>query len=277
MPSSPWSTCISISPSENFVAVGFDNSTVRFFNLTKSEEPREDRLHRGLHTDCRLCPPVETLSFSNDGHVLLASTRHGKTGHIQIYSWRFPFLDFGELANCRYRVPLHESEDNGVTSAIYRTGVGGEENLICLTTWTQSGTPVLMQPCDGLTSELKTETSSHQGKLGSRIQCAAFSPSGRELAMVNAKGHLYVCSNLNSSPMEVKRIATSRELTIKSDWFAMGFMAFSAEEDGIVMAWADSGKGVGFVKKVPVKFRVSLPTFLSHILFSILVVVGTIY
>jgi hypothetical protein len=43
--------------------------------------------------------------------VLLASTRSPRTGMIQIYSWRFPFLDFQELSPCRYHVPLHESED----------------------------------------------------------------------------------------------------------------------------------------------------------------------
>jgi WD40 repeat protein len=254
MPSSPWCSSITICPKENQVVVGFDNSIVRFFKTTKSEEPREDRLHSRFHKDCKSCPAVDTLSFSNDGLVLLASTR--TRGTIQVYSWRFPFVNFQELAPCRYHVPLHESEDNGTSSAIFRSGMANEENLICITTWTQSGIPMLIQPHDGHRTEIRIEASTHQGKLGSRIQCAAFSPTGRELAMVNDKGHLYIISNLNSNPLEVKRLATSKELTTKSDWFAMEFMSLP-DEEAIVLAWADSSKGVGYVKKIPVKYSVS--------------------
>merc|ERR1719262_2169375 len=148
---------------------------------------------------------------------------------IQIYTWRFPFEETQELATCRYQVPLHESEDNGVSSAIFRSGVGGEENLIFISTWTQSGVPVLVQPQGGHRSEIRSDSSTHQGKLGNRIQCAAFSPTGGELAIVNDKGHLYHISNLNASPMEVKRIATSKELTTRSDAFAMTFMKLPDE------------------------------------------------
>ena len=254
MPSSPWCSSITICPKENQVVVGFDNSIVRFFKTTSSQEPREDRIHNRFHKDCKNCPAVDTLSFSNDGLVLLASTR--TRGTIQIYSWRFPFVEFQELASCRYHVPLHESEDNGTSSAIFRSGTENEENLVCITTWTQSGTPVIIQPNDGHRSEIRTETSSHQGRLGNRIQSAAFSPTGRELAMVNDKGHLYIIANLNSSPLEVRRIATSKELTIKSDWFAMQFMSLP-DEEVIVLAWADSSKAMGAIKKIPVKYSVS--------------------
>jgi WD40 repeat protein len=255
MPSSPWCSSITICPKENLVAVGFDNATIRFFKTTSSSEgPREDHLHSRFHKDCKSCPAVDTLSFSSDGLVLLASTR--TRGTIQVYSWRFPFVDFQELAPCRYHVPLHESEDNGTSSAIFRSGTGNEENLVCISTWTQSGIPMLIQPHDGHRTEIKTEASTHHGKLGSRIQCAAFSPTGRELAMVNDKGHLYIISNLNSNPLEVKRIATSKELTTKSDWFAMSFMSLP-DEEAIVLAWADSSKGIGYIKKIPVKYNVS--------------------
>jgi len=100
-------------------------------------------------------------------------------------------LDFQELLSCRYHVPLHESEDIRVSSAIFKFGPRGDENSICITTWTQSGVPILVQPEEGHKSDIKTEISGRQGRLGSRIQCAAFSPSGRELAMVNNNGHLF--------------------------------------------------------------------------------------
>ncbi|KAI9046854.1 hypothetical protein LZ554_008933 [Drepanopeziza brunnea f. sp. 'monogermtubi'] len=253
MPSSPWCHSICMDPKENHVVLGFDNSTVRFFSTARSEEPREERLHIRNHRDCRQCPPIDTLSFSNDGLVLLASTRGPKNGIIQIYSWRFPFEESQELTTCRYHVPLHESEDNGVSSAIFRSGVGGEENLVCISTWTQSGVPVLVQPQGGHRSEIRTDSSAHQGKLGSRIQCATFSPTGSELAMINDKGHLYHISHLNANPMEVKRISTSKELTTKSSFFAMTFMRLP-DEEAVVMAWADSGKSMGYVKKVPVRY-----------------------
>lgn len=258
MPSSPWCHSICIDPKENYVAVGFDNAIVRFFKTGRSEEPREERLHSRYanHKECKNCPPVNTISFSNDGLNLLASTRSAKNGMIQIYAWRFPFDDFAELASCRYHVPLHESEDNGISSAIFRTGQVGEENLVCMTTWTQSGIPILVQPQDGHRCEIKTETSGHQGKLGSRIQCAAFSPTGRDLAMVNHLGHLYHISSLSSSPLDVRRIATSREITAKSNCFAMAFMPMS-DEMFIVLAWADASKETGYIKKIPIKITVS--------------------
>jgi WD40 repeat protein len=255
MSSSPWCKSISICPKENYVVVGFENSTVRFFKTTNSENPREDRLHPH-HEDCRDCPPVDSLSFSNDGLVLLAGTRSPKSGTIQVYAWRFPFVNFIELSTCRYRVPLHESEDNGISSTIFRSGPGNEENLICISTWTQSGVPMLIQPEYNHRSEVRTELSSRQGRLGSRIQCAAFSPSGKELAMVNEKGHLYQISNLNSNPMDIRRIATSKELTAKSDSFAMAFMSLS-DEEVIILAWVDTAKSVGYVKKIPMRFDVS--------------------
>ncbi|KAH8591066.1 hypothetical protein B0O99DRAFT_520251 [Bisporella sp. PMI_857] len=259
MSTSPWCKSIAICPKENYVVVGFENSLVRFFKTTNSEPEREEQLHHH-HEDCRDCPPVDTLSFSNDGLVLLAGTRSPKNGVIQIYESRFPFSGpaFQELSTCRYRVALHESEDNGITSAIFRTGSGSgtEENLICITTWTQSGTPILIQPKDNHRSEIRTQVSARQGTLGSRIQCAAFSPSGRELAMVNEKGHLYQISSLNSNPMDVRRIATSKELTAKSESFAMAYMSLT-DEEALILAWVDSSKSMGYVKKIPLKFDVS--------------------
>lgn len=262
MPSSPWCRSITVCPMENYVVVGFENSIVRFYKTTNSERPREDRLHSRYHAECKECPSVDTLSFSSDGLVLLASTRSSRNGIIQVYSWRFPFLSFQDLSCCRYHVPLHESEDNGVSSAIFRSGPGGGEDLICITTWTQSGVPLLVQPDDGHRSNIRTEISSRQGRLGTRIQCAAFSQSGRELAMVNDKGHLYRISSLNSNPMDVRRIATSKELTAKSDSFAMAFMTLP-DEEAIILAWADSSKATGFVKKIPMPLNVSATCLLS--------------
>lgn len=235
---------------ENFVVIGFENSVVRFFRTTNPEQPREDRLHSRVHRECKNCPSVETLSFSNDGLVLLASIRGTKSGTIQVYAWPFPFLAFHEVTSCRYHVPFHESEDNGITSAIFRSGPGGSDNLICITTWTQPGIPLLIQPDEGHRSEIKSDISS-KSKLGSRIQCASFSPLGSEIAMVNDKGHVYKLSSLNSSPIEIKRVATTKELTSRSESFAMSFMSLP-DEDAIVVAWVDGPRGVGFVKKIPV-------------------------
>lgn len=169
---------------------------------------------------------------------------------IQVYAWKFPFLTFQEIPSCRYTVPLHESEDNGISSVIFRPGKDGEDNLICITTWTQSGTPVLIQAQDGHKSDIRTDPSGRQNKLGNRIQCAAFSPSGKELAMVNDKGNLYHASHLNASVMEVRKVATSRELTARSESFAMAYMTLSDEEN-IVLAWADASKATAWVKKIP--------------------------
>lgn len=74
--------------------------------------------------------------------------------------------------------------------------------------------------------------------------------------MVNEKGHLYQISNLNSNPMDVRRIATSKELTAKSESFAMTFMTL-ADEVVIILAWADSSKSMGYIKKIPMRFDVS--------------------
>jgi hypothetical protein len=256
MPSSQWCRSIAIDRNENYVVVGFDNATVRFFKTTQMEAPRTDRLHGLIHTECKNCPSVDTLSFSSDGLALLASTRSPKTGVIQLYMWSFPFLSCQELTSCRYPVPLHESEDNGVSGAIIRSGGDGEDDVICITTWTQSGTPVLVQPQSGHRTPIKSEASPRQGRLGSRIQCAAFSPSGRDIAMVNDKGHLYQISH-NANPMEIRRIATSKELTVKTSAFDMGFMNINDEEH-LVLVWFDVIKATGWIKKVSVASRVCL-------------------
>jgi hypothetical protein len=257
VPSSLWCHSIAICPTEKYVAVGFDHATVRFFETSRLEEPKEDRLHARLHPTCgSRCPPVDTLSFSSDGSTLTASTRNAKNGLVQVYLWRFPFNASIELISCRYHVPVLESEDNGVTSAHFRSGVGHEDDVVCITTWTQSGIPILVQPQNGHRTEIRTHSVSHQGKADTRIQCTAFSPSGRELALVNEKGYLYYVSSLNSSPLDIKRIATSKELTARSYGFAITFMALP-EGDAIVMAWAEPAKAVGYVKKIPITFRVS--------------------
>jgi hypothetical protein len=51
--------------------------------------------------------------------------------------------------------------------------------------------------------------------------------------------------------MDVKRLATSKELTAKSDSFAMTYMTLP-DEEAIILAWADSSRASGFVKKIPV-------------------------
>ncbi|KLJ11601.1 hypothetical protein EMPG_13224 [Blastomyces silverae] len=252
MSSALWCKCITVCPMENYVVVGFENSIVRFFKTTDSEPPREERLHGLFHRSCTNCT-LDTLSFSRDGLVLLASTRNPK-GVIQVFQWKFPFVVFHELPACRYYVPLHESEDNGVSAAVFRASRRGDE-LVCITTWTQSGVPILAHPQEGNKTEVKADHAGRHGKLGNRIQCAAFSPSGSELAMVNDRGYLYQISNLDSSPMDVKRLATSRELTAKSDSFAMSYMA-TTDEDAIIMAWVDATIGVAYVKRVPVAAQV---------------------
>ncbi|KAF7855442.1 hypothetical protein EAF04_010184 [Stromatinia cepivora] len=251
LPPNLWASSIAISPNETTVAVGFTNATVYFFKTTQSAEPREDRLHSRIHNECEDCPEVETLAYSDDGMHLLASTRSAKSGAIQIYFWMTPMQASQELVSCRYHVPLHESEDRGLSSAIFRSRTGIEEVLVCITTWTQSGVPVLVHPKTGQKTDIRTAPN-RSGKLGSRIQCASFSPSGKELAMVNEKGHLYLISALNSSPLDIRKIAVSRELTIKSDSFAMAFMSLPDEEAAIVMAWIDPSKAEkGMIRKIP--------------------------
>jgi hypothetical protein len=51
--------------------------------------------------------------------------------------------------------------------------------------------------------------------------------------------------------MDVNIMANSKELTAKSDCFAMAYMALP-DEEAIVMAWSDSSRAVGYVKKIPV-------------------------
>ncbi|KAK4653130.1 LOW QUALITY PROTEIN: hypothetical protein QC762_505330 [Podospora pseudocomata] len=197
-----------------------------------------------------------TVAFFQDGFTLLASTRSSKTGLMQIFSWRFPFHEFQELAACRYLIPLHESEDNGLSAAIFRPGSDGEETLVCITTWTQFGTPILIQPQDGHRSEIKVDGSGKFTKLGTRIQCAAFSPSGRELVIINDRGYVFQVSNLNSSPIDTRRVANSKELTAKSELFAMSFVTI-ADEENVLVAWVDSARATGWIKKIPMTGRVS--------------------
>lgn len=249
-------TCMSISPKDDYVVLGFEESAIRFFRTIPSDPPPEVR----LHTRNQRTYKVETLSFSNDGDVLLGSTRSDKDGMIYIFYWPEPFSSFHELRSCQYEVPMHESEDNGVSSAIFRPGRTAAENLICITTWTQSGYPLLIQLEGGNRSEIKPDMSTRQGKLGTRIHSASFSPLGRTLALVNDKGQLYKISNLDSNPMEVRRIATSKEITKKSDPFAMAFMTL-ADDEAIVLAWTDFSKGIGYVKKIPMAVSVSISLF----------------
>jgi hypothetical protein len=118
-------------------------------------------------------------------------------------------------------------------------------------------------------SYIKAGTFKGNDKLGNRIQCAAFSPSGTELMMVNDKGHLYQICNLNSNPMSVKRIATSKELTGNSESFSMAFMALP-DEEAIVLAWADPSKSTGFIKKIPIMSQVGISLFWSFFIYQVL-------
>ncbi|GFF60150.1 hypothetical protein IFM51744_10193 [Aspergillus udagawae] len=250
----PWCTSMTLSPSGSFVAVGFDRSTVGLFNPSEWQQPRLHRVHARYHQDCKDCPPIATVFFSLDGLVLVCSTRSDRNGMIQVYLSHFPFSDFQEVLPCRYRVPLHESEDNGISSVLFQPGMGGKEDIICITTWTQSGVPILVHPNGGHRTEIRGQSSAssnHKGKLGNRIQAAAFSPSGSELVLVNDQGHVYRVSNLGSIPIEVRRVATSKEFTTKTESFALAYV-HQTDEDSILLCWSDSSKGAGYVKKIPV-------------------------
>ncbi|GFG11912.1 hypothetical protein IFM61392_07142 [Aspergillus lentulus] len=250
----PWCTSMTVSPSGSFVAVGFDKSTVGLFAPSEWQQPRLHRVHTRYHQDCKDCPPIATVSFSLDGLVLVCSTRSERNGMIQVFLSHFPFSDFQEVLPCRYRVPLHESEDNGISSVLFQPGMGGKEDIICITTWTQSGVPILVHPNGGHRTEIRVQSSAssnHKGKLGNRIQAAAFSPSGNELVLANDKGHVYRVSNLGSIPIEVRRVATSKELTTKSESFALTYV-HQTDEDLILLSWSDSSKGIGYVKKIPI-------------------------
>lgn len=266
MPSTQWCRSIAIDPIENYVAVGFDGAVMRFYKTRTQQTPREERLHGHIHSDCKNCAAVGTLSFSPDGLALLASTRSPKTGVIQLYLWRFPFLECNELLSCRYPVPLYESEDSGVSSVMFKSGTDGEEDAICITTWTQSGTPILVNPETGHKTPIKPDGSGGTSKLGTRIQCAAFSPSPGQLAAVNNKGHLYLVS-YQSSPMEIRRLATSKDLPAKTNSFGMNFISEHGD-DCIVLAWADATKKAGWVKKIPVVPQVSIQSMRSTMAFA---------
>ncbi|RLL97662.1 hypothetical protein CFD26_104815 [Aspergillus turcosus] len=250
---SPWCTSMTVSPSGSFVAVGFERSTVGLFT-PDWQQPRLHRVHARYHQDCKDCPPIATVSFSHDGLVLVCSTRSERNGLIQVYLSNFPFSDFQEVLPCRYRVPLHESEDNGISSVLFQAGMGGKEDIICITTWTQSGVPILVHPNGGHRTEIRVQSSAssnHKGKLGNRIQAAAFSPSGSELVLVNDQGHVYRASNLGSIPIEVRRVATTKEFTTKTESFALAYV-HQTDEDLILLSWSDSSKGIGYVKKIPI-------------------------
>ena len=250
---SPWCRCIAATSTGGVVAVGFENAAIGLYNCFDSHAPRQYRLHARQHQNCKDCPPVDTISFSNDGLVLVASTRSTKNGTIQVYLSRFPFTDFEEILPCRYRVPLHESEDNGVSSVHYQPGTDGRDDLVCITTWTQSGVPVLIQPNLGHKTEIRSQSSSsnRQGKLGHRIQASAFAPSGRELALVNDQGYVYRVSDMSSIPMDIRRVATSKVIPMKSDSFALAFVPL-LDEETIVVSWSDSSKAKGYVRKIPI-------------------------
>ncbi|GIK07553.1 hypothetical protein Aspvir_003219 [Aspergillus viridinutans] len=250
----PWCTSMTVSPSGSFVAVGFDRSTVGLFNHSEWQQPRLHRVHARYHQDCKDCPQIATVSFSLDGLVLVCSTRSERNGMIQVYLSHFPFSDFQEVLPCRYRVPLHESEDNGISSVLFQPGMGGKEDIICIATWTQSGVPILVHPNGGHRTEIRVQSSAssnHKGRLGNRIQAAAFSPSGTELVLVNDQGHVYRVSNLGSIPIEVRRVAKSKEFTTKSESFALAYV-HQTDEDSILLCWSDSSKGIGYVKKIPI-------------------------
>ena len=83
--------------------------------------------------------------------------------------------------------------------------------------------------------------------------------------MVNDKGYVFQVSNLNSSPIDVRKISTTKELTAKSDGFALSFMNIS-DDEYIVLAWTDS-KEKGWIKKIPVSSRVSLGLLVYRSLF----------
>ncbi|KAH3019392.1 hypothetical protein KXW60_006137 [Aspergillus fumigatus] len=250
----PWCTSMTVSPSGSFVAVGFDKSTVGLFAPSEWQQPRLYRVHARYHQDCKDCPPIATVSFSHDGLALVCSTRSERNGMIQVFLSHFPFSEFQEVLPCRYRVPLHESEDNGISSVLFQPGIGGKEDIICITTWTQSGVPILVHPNGGHRTEIRVQSSAssnHKGKLGNRIQAAAFSPSGHELVLANDKGYVYRVSNLSSIPIEVRRVATSKEFTTKTESFALAYV-HQTDEDLILVSWSDSSKGVGYVRKIPI-------------------------
>lgn len=206
------------------------------------------------HQDCKDCPPIATVSFSHDGLVLVCSTRSERNGLIQVYLSHFPFSNFQEVLPCRYRVPLHESEDNGISSVLFQPGIGGKDDMICITTWTQSGVPILVHPNGGHRTGIRVQSSAssnHKGKLGNRIQAAAFSPSGSELVLVNDQGHVYRVSNLGSIPIEVRRVATTKEFTTKTESFALAYV-HQTDEVLILLSWSDSSKEIGYVKKIPI-------------------------
>jgi hypothetical protein len=106
--------------------------------------------------------------------------------------------------------------------------------------------------------------------LGTRIHNAGFSPSGKALALINDKGHAYLVSNLDSAPIDIRRISTSKELTAKTDSYSMAYVTIPDEGEAIVLAWVDASKATAYVKTIHVMSRVSSAItieFLPHILY----------
>ena len=86
LPTTPWCTDMSISTRESHVIVGFEDSTIRTFTTKSPEQQRTDHLHPCVHRSGKDYPAVATVSFCNDGTIVLVSTKSPKNGLIQVFS-----------------------------------------------------------------------------------------------------------------------------------------------------------------------------------------------
>ncbi|KAI9773679.1 MAG: hypothetical protein M1840_006953 [Geoglossum simile] len=172
--------------------------------------------------------PVVALSFSPDGSQLAATVRDGTAASTYMSPRPFtqltgPYIDRS--------LGVREDDDQGVSSAI----CCAERNLLCVTYWTRSGIPLLIDYASRKSRQLDNRTIKLD--IGTRIQQAVFSRSGHALILINNKGSIFKITIDDIDHIRAEEIGGSRVLSRVIGKSQILDMKIAADERSLKVVW----------------------------------------
>ncbi|KAH0536833.1 hypothetical protein FGG08_006331 [Glutinoglossum americanum] len=197
---------LALSPDDTHLAVGFTNETIQLLRLNRLSRQTTVTvsnlpLRTSSRTSPRSSPPIVSLSFSVDKTQLAAAARDGTvvsafTSVMPFTSRKGPYIDES--------IGVRGDDDQGVSFVICCPG----RSLLCVTYWTRSGIPLLIDCAAKKSQRLNKPTT--RLDIGTRIQQAAFSKSGSILVLINSAGNIFKISTDDIDHIKAEAIGRSR-------------------------------------------------------------------
>jgi hypothetical protein len=227
---------IALSQNDNLIATKYSRC-VDIYDVATGGHIR----HALPSIKSRVSPGNHVVCFSPDSLAVSASTRYEPEKVITYWS---PCFEPAKAVSCETANPTGFPGDNGLSAVLCSPPfphMSGAAAFVA--SFTEKGAPLV---CNLSLASSRSAGSrvrpihDPKGRVGTRIHCAALSPSGNAIALVNQRNDVFFIDSCWTGASEPKRVATVKRNVSVVKEVAVGMPS----NDEANLFWLEKGKGV---------------------------------